>query len=86
MALFLRTKEQALPSVRWRLIRICVSARFAARCSWHGVSSDHRRRVEGRTPIRPGYVFLTALGADETEIEALFCEAIRIAKQQKSFR
>jgi predicted ATPase len=29
-------------------------------------------------------VFLAALGADETEIEASFCEAIRIAKEQKS--
>jgi hypothetical protein len=29
-------------------------------------------------------VFLTALGADETQIEALFCEAIRIAKEQRS--
>jgi predicted ATPase len=29
-------------------------------------------------------VFLTALGADETHIEASFCEAIRIAKEQKS--
>ena len=29
-------------------------------------------------------VFLTALGADETQIEASFCEAIRIATQQKS--
>jgi len=29
-------------------------------------------------------VFLTALGADEPQIEASFCEAIRIAKQQKS--
>jgi hypothetical protein len=29
-------------------------------------------------------VFLTALGADETKIEASFCGAIRIAKQQKS--
>ena len=29
-------------------------------------------------------VFLTALGADEAQIEALFCEAIRIAKEQKS--
>jgi hypothetical protein len=29
-------------------------------------------------------VFLTALGADETQIEASFREAIRIAKQQKS--
>ena len=29
-------------------------------------------------------VLLAALGADETEIEASFCEAIRIAKEQKS--
>jgi len=29
-------------------------------------------------------VFLTATGGDETQIEASFCEALRIAKQQKS--
>ena len=29
-------------------------------------------------------VFLTATGAEKTEIEASFCEAIRIAKQRKS--
>jgi len=29
-------------------------------------------------------VFLAALGADESQIEASFCEAIRIAKEQKS--
>ena len=29
-------------------------------------------------------VFLTAIGADEVQIEASFCEAIRIAKEQKS--
>ena len=29
-------------------------------------------------------VFLAAIGADETKIEASFCEAIRIAKGQKS--
>ena len=29
-------------------------------------------------------VFLTAIGADETQIEAAFCAAIRIAKEQKS--
>jgi tetratricopeptide (TPR) repeat protein len=29
-------------------------------------------------------VFLAAIGAEETEIEASFCEAIRIAKEQKS--
>jgi hypothetical protein len=29
-------------------------------------------------------VFLATLGADETQVEASFCEAIRIAKEQKS--
>jgi hypothetical protein len=29
-------------------------------------------------------VFLAAAGAEETQIEASFCEAIRIAKEQKS--
>ena len=29
-------------------------------------------------------VFLAATGADETQIKASFCEAIRIAKEQKS--
>ena len=29
-------------------------------------------------------VFLAAMGADEAEIEGKFCEAIRIAKEQKS--
>jgi serine/threonine protein kinase/tetratricopeptide (TPR) repeat protein len=29
-------------------------------------------------------VFLSAMGADETQIEASFCEAIRIAREQKS--
>ena len=29
-------------------------------------------------------VFLAAMGADETQIEASYCEAIRIAKEQKS--
>jgi hypothetical protein len=29
-------------------------------------------------------VFLAALDADEAQIEASFCEAIRIAKEQKS--
>ena len=29
-------------------------------------------------------VFLAAIGADEIQIESSFCEAIRIAEQQKS--
>jgi len=35
-------------------------------------------------PQRLCAVFLTALGAEETQIEASFGEAIRIAKEQKS--
>jgi hypothetical protein len=34
--------------------------------------------------FRLGGVFLVALGADEMQIEASFCEAIRIAREQKS--
>ena len=37
-------------------------------------SSLHRLRA----------IFLTAMGADEAQIEASFCAAIRIAKEQKS--
>ena len=29
-------------------------------------------------------VFLATLGADETQVEASFCEAIKIAREQKS--
>jgi hypothetical protein len=29
-------------------------------------------------------LFLTAIGADETQIEASFCEAIRLAREQKA--
>jgi predicted ATPase len=29
-------------------------------------------------------VFLAAMGADETQVEAFFCQAIRIAREQKS--
>ena len=29
-------------------------------------------------------IFLAAIGADETQIEASFCEAIKIAREQKS--
>jgi hypothetical protein len=36
------------------------------------------------TVVRSELVFLAAVGADETQIEASFCEAIRIANQQKS--
>jgi hypothetical protein len=31
-------------------------------------------------------VLLTAIGADETQIEASFCEAIRTAREQSRFR
>ena len=48
---------------------------IAAR-SGEGRWSDELHRLRG--------VFLATLGADETQIEASFCEAIRIAKEQKS--
>jgi hypothetical protein len=42
----------------------------------HRVYYPQLRRLRG--------VFLTAMGADEAQIEASFCEAISIAKEQKS--
>jgi hypothetical protein len=42
----------------------------------HGYCSAELHRLRG--------VFLATLGADETQIEASFCETIRIAKEQKS--
>ena len=45
-------------------------------------------RSEGRWWCAEMYrlraVFLTAIGADEIQIEGSFCEAIRTAKEQKS--
>ena len=41
-----------------------------------GYSYAKLRRLHG--------LFLAAVGADETRVEASFCEAIRIAKEQKS--
>jgi tetratricopeptide (TPR) repeat protein len=43
---------------------------------------EHRSVLSGMHRLRG--VFLAALGADEMEIEASFCEAIRIAREQKS--
>ena len=43
---------------------------------WRSRSSAELHRLRG--------VFLTTLGAEEAQIEASFCEAIRIAKEQKS--
>jgi hypothetical protein len=42
----------------------------------HGYCSAELHRLRG--------VFLASLGAEELRIEASFCEAIRIAKEQKS--
>ncbi len=42
----------------------------------HGYCSAELHRLRG--------VFFAALGAEELRIEASFCEAIRIAKEQKS--
>jgi hypothetical protein len=43
---------------------------------------EHRTIFSGLHRLRG--VFLAALGAEETQIESSFCEAIRIAKEQKS--
>jgi hypothetical protein len=43
---------------------------------------EHRHLLSGLHWLRG--VSLTAMGADEMQIEASFCEAIRIAKQQKA--
>jgi hypothetical protein len=48
-----------------------LAERFEQRAFFAGM-----RRLRG--------VFLAALGADEMQIEASFCEAIRIAREQKS--
>jgi serine/threonine protein kinase/tetratricopeptide (TPR) repeat protein len=50
---------------------IAIAERFE-----HGNCSAELHRLRG--------VFFAALGAEETQIEASFCEAIRIAKEQKS--
>ena len=42
------------------------------------------QRVYRATLHRLRGAFLAAIGAEETQIEASFCEAIRIAKEQKS--
>ena len=44
--------------------------------------SEERQRSAELHRLRG--VFLTALGAEEAQIEASFCAAIRIAKEQKS--
>ena len=43
---------------------------------------EHRSVLSGMHRLRA--MFLAALGADEMEIEASFCEAIRIARERKS--
>ena len=50
---------------------VAISERFE-----HGYCSAELHRLRG--------VFFAALGAEETQIEASFCKAIRIAKEQKS--
>jgi hypothetical protein len=43
---------------------------------------EHRHLLSGLHRLRG--VFLAAMGAEETQIETSFCEAIRIAREQKS--
>jgi hypothetical protein len=56
---------------------------------WRAILARLRRArlLAGEDPHNPGYVDthpLAAIGADQTQIEASFCEAVRIAKEQKS--
>jgi tetratricopeptide (TPR) repeat protein len=48
------------------------------------VAERFEQRVSFAELHRLRGVFLTAIGAEETQIEASFCEAIRIAREQKS--
>jgi serine/threonine protein kinase/tetratricopeptide (TPR) repeat protein len=78
MPYFLGLKAEALylaDRVREALQAIEEAEAFAQSSGAHSWSAElHRLRG----------VFLTALGADEMQIEASFCTAIRIAQQQKS--
>ena len=54
---------------------LAVTLSFAASLAWRDYYAQlHRLRG----------VFPAAIGADESQIEASFCEAIRIAREQKS--
>ena len=48
------------------------------------LAERHEQRDYSAEPRRLRGVFLATLGAEELQIEASFCEAIRIAKEQKS--
>ena len=48
-----------------------------------GQSTDALSRALRNCTVSRG-VFLTKVGGDEAEIEEMFCEAIRTAKEQKS--
>jgi hypothetical protein len=78
MPYFLGLKAEALcfaDRPREALETIAHAEAFAQRSGSHSWSAElHRLRA----------VFLAAIGADESEIEASFCEAIRITKEQKS--
>jgi len=51
----------------------------------HSVEKSEEAHFGGaKVILRAGRLFLAAIGADEKEIEASFCAAIRIAKEQKS--
>jgi hypothetical protein len=54
----------------------CLKAVAIAERFEHGYCSAGLQRLRG--------VFLASMGAEESQIETSFCEAIRIAKEQKS--
>ena len=61
---------------RPKLLEAIKEAQAIAARSGEGYSCAELLRLRG--------VFLTAMGADKTQIEASFGEAIRVAKEQKS--
>jgi predicted ATPase len=78
MSLWLGLKAEAL------YLANCTSEAFAAIKEAEEWVERYGERCYSAEIIRFRGVLLTALGAQETEIEASFCEAIRIAREQKS--
>ena len=60
------------------------SEAFEAINEGQAVTQSVERHVSDSIIHRLRAVFLAAMGADEAQIEASFCEAIRIAREQKS--
>jgi hypothetical protein len=78
MPYFLALKAEALHSAD------CVSEALEAITEAEGAVERSEERWWYAEIQRLRGVFLAAMGADESKIDASFCAAIRIAKEQKS--